>query len=308
LAHQRSAVPSVPNIFIYQILNHYTKREALDPGFLVLDNSSNERPDWFEYWPMRKFLLNEPLDEAAFYGFVSPKFKLKTNLSAAAAHAFVSLETGATDVVLLSPSIHPAAYSWNTFEHGESVHPGLLDVAARFFERIGRPTNMDDLVTDSRTEVYSNFMIAKPRFWRAWLEITEQLFAIAESPGDPLGADLCKATTYRRTKAFPMKIFIVERIATWILACHPQFVVRVKDPFAARTRIYKLPTAIVCDALKIAYVTHGRRQEYKDLFQLTATLAKFLNVQVRFGNMLGFKYVRSCLESLSSHWDRAGRS
>jgi len=30
------------NVFIYQILNHYTAADALDPGFLVLDNSSNE--------------------------------------------------------------------------------------------------------------------------------------------------------------------------------------------------------------------------------------------------------------------------
>jgi hypothetical protein len=74
----------MPAIFIYQILNHYTKPGDLDPGFLVLDNSSNERPDWFEYWPIRKFLLSEPLDEESFYGFLSPKFKYKTNLSAAA--------------------------------------------------------------------------------------------------------------------------------------------------------------------------------------------------------------------------------
>ena len=68
---------------IYQILNHYTPREDLDPGFGVLDNSANERPDWFEYWPIRKFLLNEALDEDAYYGFLSPKFRHKTNLTAA---------------------------------------------------------------------------------------------------------------------------------------------------------------------------------------------------------------------------------
>ena len=65
----------------YQILNHYTSRQDLDPGFDVLDNSTNERPDWYEYWPIRKFLLNGPLDEDAFYGFLSPKFRLKTNLA-----------------------------------------------------------------------------------------------------------------------------------------------------------------------------------------------------------------------------------
>jgi hypothetical protein len=189
------------------------------------------------------------------------------------------------------------------------MHPGLLDVAAQFFRRIGKPTSLEQLVTHSRNEVYSNFMIAKPRFWRAWLEITEQLFAIAESPDDPLGADLRRVTSYRRTKDFPMKIFIVERIATWLLCRNPEFVARVRDPFAARSRIYKLPTAIVCDGLKVAYVTNGaRKEEYKDLFHLISKFAKFFNWQIRFGNILGFKYVRSCLKSLSSHWDKAGRS
>src|SRR5271163_1516352 len=74
---------------IYQILNHYTSRQELDPDFGVLDNSANERPDWFEYWPIRRFLLNEALDENAFYGFLSPKFKLKTGLSSAAVREFI---------------------------------------------------------------------------------------------------------------------------------------------------------------------------------------------------------------------------
>src|SRR5882672_7607341 len=78
----RSRYPSAMHaMHIYQILNHYTSRQELDPGFRVLDNSTNERPDWFEYWPIRRFLLNEALDEDAFYGFLSPKFKLKTSLS-----------------------------------------------------------------------------------------------------------------------------------------------------------------------------------------------------------------------------------
>src|ERR1700682_4374243 len=64
---------------IFQILNHYTAPQDLDPGFAVLDNSANERPDWYEYWPIRKFLLNEALDEDAFYGFLSPKLKSKTS-------------------------------------------------------------------------------------------------------------------------------------------------------------------------------------------------------------------------------------
>jgi hypothetical protein len=48
------------SMHIFQILNHYTSPAELDPGFGVLDNSSNERPDWFEYWPIRKYFGKKP--------------------------------------------------------------------------------------------------------------------------------------------------------------------------------------------------------------------------------------------------------
>jgi hypothetical protein len=295
-------------IFIYQILNHYTKAEDLDPGFAVLDNSSNERPDWFEYWPIRKFLLAEPLDEEAFYGFLSPKFKRKTNLSAAAAREFVRRHSDTIDVALLSQSIHLPAYHLNIFKFGDAAHPGLLRVATQFFKRIGEPTDLNEFVTTSRNEVYSNYLIAKPRFWRAWLNITEQLFAFAELPADPLGAELLKATSYRDRHDVQMKIFIMERIATWILARDSRFVARARDPFVARSRTYKLPGAILCDALKIAYVTNGRRAEYKELFYSISRLGRFLGWQIRLGSFFGFKHMRACVAALSSHWARTGES
>jgi len=295
----------MPEIFIYQI--HYTTaREALDPGFRVLDNSANERPDWFEYWPIRKFLFNEPLDEESFYGFFSPKFKQKTNLSAAAAHEFVSRENTA-DVILLSPSLHLTAYHLNVFQYGDTVHPGLLDVATQFFKRIGKPTNLHNLITTSRNEVYSNYFVAKPHFWRAWLEITEQIFAIAEAPADALGIELRKTTSYRKRHDVQMKIFLLERIATWIIARDSRFVTRVRDPFVARSRIYKLPGAIVCDALKIAYLTNGKK-EYKDLFYFFSKSGRFLSWLIRLGAFLGVKSIRSSLATLSSEWVKTGKS
>ena len=106
--------------------------------------------------------------------------------------------------------------------------------------------------------MHSNYFIAKPRFWRAWLEINEQMFAIAERPDDPLGEELRTPTRVSRQRNVQMKIFIMERIATWLLTRDRSFVARARDPFAARSRIYKLPVAVVCDALKIAYATQGR--------------------------------------------------
>ena len=286
---------------IYQILNHYTSRQELDPGFEVLDNSTNERPDWFEYWPIRRFLLNEALYEDAFYGFLSPKFKLKTSLSADVVRESVRAAGSATDVILLSPSIHNSAYYLNVFEHGDAEHPGLKNVAGRLFERLDMPIDLDSLVSDSRNTVHSNYFIAKPRFWRAWLAVNEKMFAIAETPSDALGEALRAPTRYRGGSNVQMKIFIMERIATWLLTRDRSFTAQVRDPFVARARIYKLPVAVVCDALKIAYATQGRAQ-YKDVFLLVRGLRKFLNLQIRLGGALGLRHIGPCLRVLKSYW------
>ena len=291
---------------IFQILNHYTPREALDPGFGVLDNSANVRPDWYEYWPIRNFLQTEPLDEEAYYGFLSPKFEAKTNLTAAMVNDFIQASDPATDVFLFSPSIHNGSYFLNVFEHGESEHPGLAAIAARFFARIDPAARLDELVSDSRNTVHSNFFIAKPRFWRAWLEVNERLFSIAEDPHDRLGEELRTPTAYRGSASVQMKIFIMERTATWLLSRDATFRTQARDPFAARSRIYKLPLALVCDALKIAYATQGRGQ-YKDVFLMLQRVHGLLNFQVRMGERLGLSRVRPSLRALKSYWQSGAR-
>ena len=286
---------------IYQILTHYTSLQDLDPGFGVLDNSANERPDWFEYWPIRKFLLGDALDENAFYGFLSPKFRLKTNLDAAAVRDFILTTDSAADVILFSPSIHNSAYYWNVFDHGDSEHPGLKSVARQLLERLELPHDLDSLVSDSRNTVYSNYFIAKPRFWRAWLAVNEKMFAIAETPADALGQALRSPTAYRGGSDVQMKVFIMERVATLLLTVDRSFTARVRDPFAAHSRLYKLPVALVCDALKIAYATQGRAQ-YRDVFRLVSGVREFLNFLIRTGGGLGSRGIGSCLRALKSYW------
>ncbi len=288
---------------IYQILTPYVSRQDLDPGFEVLDNAANERPDWFEYWPIRQYLVNEALDESAYYGFLSPKFKLKTGLTAAMVREFILACDHSLDVILFSPSIHNSAYYWNVFEHGDVEHPGLKQVTRELFERLELSADLDVLVSDSRNTVHSNYFVARPRFWRAWLAINEKLFTIAETAGDALGESLRAATRYRGSRDVQMKIFIMERMATWLLAGGDSFTVRARDPFAARSRIYKLPTAIVCDALKIAYATQ-RRSQYRDVFFLVSGLHKFLNFQIRVGGVLQIRRVAPALRSLKSYWRR----
>jgi hypothetical protein len=129
------------------------------------------------------------------------------------------------------------------------------------------------------------------------------LFAIAETPGDPLGIELRTPTQYRGQRDVHMKIFLMERVATWILVNDRSFSVRARDPFAARSRIYKLPLAIICDALKIAYSTQGRRQ-YKDVFLMLRHFAKRWTLQIRASGALPLGGARPYLRMLKSYWDK----
>ena len=103
-----------------------------------------------------------------------------------------------------------------------------------------------------------------------------------------------------------MKIFIMERMATWLLTRDAAFRAQARDPFAARSRIYKLPLAVVCDALKIAYATQ-RRGQYKDVFLMVRGCAGYLNLQVRSATRLGLSRVRPSLRTLKSYWQSSAR-
>ncbi len=302
----RTSPALMTSAFVYQI--RYDASVEVDRDFLALDNTANARPDWFEYWATRNFLRTQPLDENAFYGFLSPRFESKTNLSGREVHEFIRRHGEFADVLLFTPSLHLTAYHLNVFKYGDVCHPGLLGLAARFFRRIGCPTNLDTLVTHSGNEVYSNYFVARLNFWRAWLEITERLFEIAESEDDPLGIELRRPTTYRGGERVEIKVFLMERVATWLLTRNPQFVVKARDPFIARSRLYKLPGAIMCDAVKLAYQQNGRSREFADLFRIVSKFARALSLLIRIGSFWRIEPARRCMAALATYWNGSKRA
>src|SRR5690606_24032848 len=128
---------------------------------------ANERADWYEYFPIRRFLQREALDEDAFYGFLSPKFGRKTGWQHADVVQFVQQAAPTSDVVLFSPQPDMGAFFLNVYEQGETFDPGFIDVAAAWLAQVGRPAPLRRLVMDSRQIVFSNYFVARPAFWRA---------------------------------------------------------------------------------------------------------------------------------------------
>jgi hypothetical protein len=246
----------VPNIHAYQIYYDEATRAQLDPGFIPLDNQANERPDWREYWPIRKFLLGQTLQEGDYYAFLSPKFKLKTGLSAAQVREFISRQGDGADVVIFSPFYDLSALFRNVFELGDLFHPGLMSATRDWLERIGWKIDIQNMITDSSNTSFSNYFAAKPPFWKKWLELNEKLFQIAERP--PVSDDLAqRLNTVHGAYPAHLKVFVMERMATLLLAAGAEFSARAHSPFllsSSSTQFRNLmEESVVSDALKIAW-------------------------------------------------------
>lgn len=247
------------DVHIHQIAYSEETRASRDPGFAELDNMDNPRPDWREYWPMRQYLLTQPLDEDALYGFFSPKFEQKTNLKSAQVYSFIAANPGA-DVYIFSPYIDQCSFFLNVFEQGEANHPGMLAISQKVVDFLGLGVDVRGLLMNSANTIYCNYFVARPAFWRAWLEVCERLFAEGERGGSEVAGILNGHTTHDHY-LIPMKVHVIERMASLILATQPHWRTRTYDPYV----MTRLPSAIAgfedefvqMDALKLAYAQTG---------------------------------------------------
>jgi hypothetical protein len=251
---------------LYQIFYSEETRAALDPGFIPLDNTGG-RVDWREYWPIRNFLLNNTLVEDDFYGFFSPKFKEKTKLTAAEVKDFILAPRSGADIVIFSPMWDMSGLFQNVLEQAEIADPGMALAMSSFFLMIRPDICLDAWVTDSRNTVFCNYFAAKPSFWRPWLKIAEELFALSER-GEGEVAERVNALSNYPGKV-QRKVFVMERIATFLLTIENRWKAKVSNPFRfsgspSILRGFHLE-AVVSDALKVAYTVQPF-QEYRDAF------------------------------------------
>lgn len=250
---------------IYQIFYNESTQKSNDPGFLPLDNLSNERPDWSEYWPIRRFFTGRTLSPDTYYGFLSPKFHQKTGLSAQDVRTF--LVDCTDDVVLFSPFFDQSAFAINIFEQGNISHRNIDPILSAAFMELNSNIRLSSLVTHSKNTVFCNYFVAKPVFWKVWLECCEKIFQICEQ-GDSALSHQLNILVEHDTGMSPAKGFVIERVASFMLALGMGWRVQAYNPM--RLPMTTSPVARfkdeLCrlDALKIAFCESG----YPDYIKL----------------------------------------
>ncbi len=230
--------------------------DSVKPPFLPLDHTDNVRSDWQEYWPIRKFLLNNELDENGLYGFLSPRFTDKTGLDGTRLMEFLSNEGVGKDVITISPQPDMGAMFLNVFGQNELFDPGFCKTADVFFKTIGLDIETKTCVMDSTQIVFSNYFFAKPAFWRRWLQVNERIFYLCEQQPDfAANIGLLNKTSYR--DGVQRKVFLMERIASTLLVTEPQWQVGNYNTFLcaySASRLNEFPGECqTADALKIAW-------------------------------------------------------
>lgn len=256
-------------------------RHCLEDGYIELNNLENSRKDWFEYWPIRKHLIENKLEENCFYGFFSPRFYEKTGLRYQDVLSFIETAPESVQVITFSPQPDIGAFFKNVFIGAEFMDHGFMKTCQILFERIGLKTNLDTMINDSRTIVFSNYFVAKPAFWTRWFETCEKIFQIAEGEeeSNELVALLRTKTNYR--EGTERKVFIIERIASLLLTLLDKEQILNYDPFKLAWSLqlgdYK-NEAVICDALKIASNENGF-EEFEQAFNYisNSTLIKALS-------------------------------
>jgi hypothetical protein len=255
-------------VHLYQVAYSEETFTRLMPGFQPLDNRANPRPDWFEFDPIRRFWLQPPaVDENAFYGFFSPKFTEKTGHTADTMHTRLAQQGAQLDVLLLSSLPNQIAFFINVFEQGEYFHHGLMGATQRWLAVSGLDPALASEWMDVRQTVFSNYFVARPAFWRAWLALADKLWNTCEGAPTPLQAEL---TALPASGQPPLKVVLQERLASLLLATQPQWRSAAADPYAhgrwPSEALRADPTdAIVSDALKHALRQQGW-QEYANVF------------------------------------------
>lgn len=258
---------------IYQIYYDSKSKAALDSAFTPLDNTANERPDWFEFWVIRNFLKSSRLDENQLYGFLSPSFNGKTGLRGSDLLAFLGQVPTEIEVVLFSHGWDQIAYYKNVFEQGEYYHPGLLEASEKFFNEIDYRVDIKSLVGHSMNSVFSNYFVAKPKFWRVWLQLADKLWDVCECTDGAAATLLNSSGLYKSgDQEVSLKVFLQERIVSLLLATQ-DFVVMNLDlshRLMANERLFPpgMRTAkllSVCDTMKLEFA-HSRADFFNQAY------------------------------------------
>lgn len=201
------------NTKIFQIYYKPELAQYCDPKFTPLSNVDNPHPElreWDVWNRHHEGILEQNLD---YWGFVSWKFKEKTNLSGEQVFEWIKNNPG-HDVYLLNPCIVNEAVFINGWEQGDLHHPNISSIGQKFLGKVGYgEQDLRSIVLDRNYTVFANYLVGNRDFWVRFMDFSQKLFEMAETDSvfkeEVFGLG---RSNYAHDSSLPNFTFLIERL------------------------------------------------------------------------------------------------
>jgi hypothetical protein len=201
------------NTKVFQIYFKPELKQHCDPLFTPLDNTDNPRPDlreWDVWNRNHEAILEQNLDH---WGYVSWKFKEKTNLTGEQVFNFINTNPG-YDVYLFNPCIINEAVFANSWEQGDIHHPNISGIGNKFLAKLNyKDVDVKSMILDRNKTVFANYVVGNQDFWNRFMNFSRRLFTEAETDSvfkdEVFGAG---RSNYAYDNSLPNFTFLIERL------------------------------------------------------------------------------------------------
>lgn len=241
---------------IFQVYYESWQRDLLDPNFSGLDNSKSSS-ETKEFSVFEQLLNNDATKNAKLWGALSWRFAEMSGMNGSDLIKSIQSHPG-YDVYFCNPYPQNEALFHNGWQQGETAHPQFLAMSKAIFDVTGLP--IDELTSVSSSDLFSstNFMVATPKFWSAYLPWVKNVLSLANKKLPPKVRDLMHSqladerNLHNGASYVP---FIVERLFPVFMKTDGQALKSYKIPLPERERELNVHLKLLREMKDVAHRT-----------------------------------------------------
>ncbi len=245
-------------IRIFQIYFEGWQRELLDPAFYPLDNSRSNS-ELLEFNVFEQLQRNAATEGASLWGALSWRFAEKTGMQGADLVKQIIDHPG-YDVYFCNPHPFNEALYHNMWMQGEVSHPQFLELVRLFYAAAGLEDKELRVIESSGNFTASNYFVASPKFWAAFIPFVKRVLVTADKVLDPRVRDLIhsKVADDKGLHAGATYIpFIVERLFTTFMRSEGKGLKSFKVALPERERELNVHLKLLREMKDVAHRTQS---------------------------------------------------
>jgi hypothetical protein len=274
-------------IRIFQIFYDDWHKQLLDPEFQPFDNS-NASSELHEFAVFEKLAESPRVAGATHWGALSWRFTEKTGLSGKALLDAMAAKPG-FDAYFCNPFPANEALYHNLWAQGDVAHPDFLALTRAFFAAAGLPREQVEAIQPSSVFSSSNYFVATPVFWAAYLKFIRRALGSAERALEPRMRSLLHSKV-ADPQGFHFGAtyvpFIVERLFPVFLKTQGSSLKVCKLPLPEREKELNVHMKLLRDMRDVAHKTSSFRMaacwvNYRNLYLNHVNGREWCNKHIR---------------------------